>query len=401
MSEITFSVATNFDDGLIDGLSGYPVGELFGKLSRDHIGGGRASFMLPDTGKKAFVRHVRKARDAGIGFNYLVNPACMDNMEHTRRGLNRLERVIGFARDAGATAVTISLPSILPFIKSRFPDLRVRVGVFARVDSVAKAKFWEDLGADCITLESISVNRDFGTLKAVRDSVGLELQLIVNSNCMMFCPLSGQHMVNLSHASQKGHTSGGFMVDWCVLRCSYEKLREPANYLRSEFIRPEDLDRYVSMGYTSFKILERGAPTGVLVGRVKAYTERKFKGNLLDLIQPFGYKDKSASGPAFWRYMLKPFRANARGLMKLKAIARMRGMLSPLDGAPVYLDNTELDGYLDGFESRDCRVTDCASCGHCGRYAKRALRIDEGYREEMLRMYGDAFGDMASGKLYK
>jgi collagenase-like PrtC family protease len=401
MSEISFSVATNFDDRLIDGLAGYPVKELFGKLSRDPIGGGRASFMLPDTGKRAFRRHVRKAREAGIGFNYLVNPACMDNMEHTRRGLSRLESVVGFARDAGATAVTISLPSILPFIKDRFPEMNVRVGVYARVDSVPKARYWEGLGADCITLESISVNRDFGTLRAIRESVGIELQLIANSNCMLFCPLSGQHMVNLSHASQKGHASGGFMVDWCVLKCSCDKLRDPANYLRSEFIRPEDMDRFIRMGYTSYKILERGAPTGVLVGRVKAYAERKYSGNLLDLVQPFGYKGKSESRPAFWRYMLRPFKASAKGLLKLKELARMRGMLSPLDGEPVYLDNGMLDGYMDGFAGRDCRATDCDSCGHCERYAKLAVRIDEDYRAKLLGMYDEALGDMASGRFYK
>jgi len=400
MDGVNFSVATNFDDRLIDGLAGYPVAELFGKLSRDHVGGGRASFMLPDTRKRDFIRHVDKARKAGIGFNYLINPACMDNAEHTRRGLGRLEKVVGFARDAGVTAVTVSLPSILPFIKGRFPDLRVRVGVYARVDSVPKVKFWEGLGADCITLESLSLNRDFRALRAIRESVGIELQLIANANCMLFCPLSGQHMVNLSHASQKGHASGGFMVDWCVLRCSYEKLRVPANYLRSEFIRPEDLGAYEDMGYSSFKILERGAPTDVLVNRVKAYTERKYSGNLLDLIQPFGYKGRSEKPPAFWRYMLKPFRADTRRLLRLKKLAHLRGMLVPLSGEPVYLDNAELDGYMDGFTGRDCRATDCDRCGHCGRYAKKALRIDEAYRSEMLRMYEEAFGDMESGRLW-
>ncbi len=395
------SVATNFDPGLIDALSGYPVRELFGKLPSDHVGGGRASFMLAPLGRKEFVRHVRQARSRGIGFNYLLNPACMDNAEFTRRGMSQLERLLGFVEDSGADSVTISLPSLLPFIKKRHPRLRVRVGVFARVDSVAKARFWEEQGADCITLESISVNRDFGALAAIRRAVGIELQLIANSNCMMFCPLSGQHMVNLSHASQKSHKSRGFMIDYCALKCSYERLREPSGYLRSEFIRPEDARLYREMGIDSLKILERGAPTSLMAKRVKAYSEGRFDGNLLELIQPYGYRERSGGGLiGFMRYLARPLSARPSGLMMLRRLAAKRGMLQPLEGEPVRIDNAALKGFIEGFMGRTCRDSDCDACGHCAAFADKAVRVDEGYRMEMLRLYEEAFEEMGSGRLW-
>ena len=223
MRKFGLSLATNFDDGLLDAVSAYPVTEVFGKLSSDPIGGGRASFMLPTLSRRRFERHVAAARSRGIGFNYLLNPACLDNREYTRKGQRELEALLAYIEGAGVSAVTISLPFLLPIIKRRHPRLKVRVGVYARVDGVAKAKFWEDGGADCITLESLSVNRDFGVLAALRTALSLELQLIVNANCQLFCPLAGQHMVNLSHASQQGHPSKGFVIDWCALRCSYDK----------------------------------------------------------------------------------------------------------------------------------------------------------------------------------
>ena len=37
------SVATNFDDELIDKLKDYPVYEVYGKLQQDYVGGGRPS----------------------------------------------------------------------------------------------------------------------------------------------------------------------------------------------------------------------------------------------------------------------------------------------------------------------------------------------------------------------
>jgi collagenase-like PrtC family protease len=401
------SVATNFKPDFLNAMEGYPVAELFGKLPSDSIGGGRASFMLSPLTVGQLREHVRNAAERGIGFNYLINPACMDNREFTRRGQADLERLLELVEGCGATAVTVSLPFLISIIKKRHPGLKVRVGVYARVDSVAKAKFWEELGADCITLESISVNRDFAMLQAIRKAVKLELQLIANSNCLMFCPLSGQHMVNLSHASQKGHASRGFMIDYCALRCSAEKLKDPSNYLRSEFIRPDDLGAYIQMGFTSFKILERGAPTSVMAQRVRAYSEGSFDGNLLDLIQPYGYKDTSGVGTGwsgnlwkFLKYFFRPGIVNTSGLLKLKKLAEKRGLLSAMDWDPVYIDNRELDGFLPGMREIDCRTTDCSTCGYCAAWTQKAVKVDRNFQSEMLELYADAFGTLYSGKLW-
>jgi collagenase-like PrtC family protease len=405
MKKFALSLATNFDDGLLDAIAGHPVTEVFGKLSSDPVGGGRASFTLPLLSRKRFEHHVKAARAKGIGFNYLLNPACMDNREYTRQGQKEIEALLEYIESAGVTAVTISLPFLLPVIKKRHPGLKVRVGVYARVDGVAKARFWEDNGADCITLESLSVNRDFELLAALRRTLSLELQLIVNANCRLFCPLSGQHMVNLSHASQKGHPTRGFLIDWCVMQCSYDKLKDPVQYLRSEFIRPEDLGLYRDLGYDSFKILERGAPTPVLARRVKAYSEGRYDGNLLDLIQPFGYKEKSAAslaGDLFnkWKYLFRPRMVQVSKLMKLKELATRRGMLEPLTGDPVYIDNAQLTGFIPGFRDKDCRRTDCGACGWCASYAGKAVRVDEAYRTELLNLYEELFGDMYSGRMW-
>src|SRR5512147_3021780 len=104
---VTFSVATNFQPDFLDVISGHSVSEIFGKLPMDETGGGRSSYMLSPLTKKAFARHVSEARARGIGFNYLVNPACLDNREYTKAGQRDLEKVLDFAEESGATAVTI------------------------------------------------------------------------------------------------------------------------------------------------------------------------------------------------------------------------------------------------------------------------------------------------------
>jgi hypothetical protein len=64
-----------------------------------------------------------------------------------------------------------------------------------------------------------------------------------------------------------------------------------------------------------------------------------------------------------WRYMFRPGMVRLTKLMKLKEIAEKRGMLTPLEGEPVFIDNRELTGFIPGFRERDCRKTNCGACG--------------------------------------
>jgi hypothetical protein len=109
VKKLGLSVATNFDDGLLDELSAYPVMEVFDKLSADPVGGGRASFMLPPLSRSRFERHVQAARSKGMGFNYLLNPACMYNREYTKHGRGKIEALLQNLEGIGLNAVTILL----------------------------------------------------------------------------------------------------------------------------------------------------------------------------------------------------------------------------------------------------------------------------------------------------
>lgn len=379
------SVATNFDDELVQRVKDYPVAELFGKLPQDFVGGGRPAYYLAPLSRRRLERHVGVVRSAGIGFNYLLNAACLDNLEFTRRGQRAIERTLCWLADCGVTSVTVSLPYLLELVKSRWPQFTVTVGVFARVTTVQQARFWERLGADTITLDPLVVNRDFKTLAAIRGSVRCNLQLIANHDCLLFCPLASYHMVGLSHASQRGHRAACVPLDYCFLACTESKLSDPVEYLRATWIRPEDLGRYEQAGYERFKILERGAPTAVIVRRVRAYAGRHYQGNLLDLIDPLAGRRTTevrrgivrrlvpGAGGAWW-LLSRP-----RVWTALQRLVEIRLRQSDSDRPGVYLDNRKLDGFADGFPAAGCGARDCNLCSYCGTWAERALTIDPGY----------------------
>ncbi|MFQ5519906.1 MAG: U32 family peptidase [Candidatus Methylomirabilia bacterium] len=403
------SVATNFEPELVEALKGYPVHELFGKLPVDPLGGGRASYMLAPLSKRGLAAHVREAHRHGIRFNYLLNAACLDNREWTRRGQRQIRSLLDWLVEMGVDAVTVSLPYLLDLIKRSYPQLRVTVGVFAGVDHVEKARMWEELGADCITLESLSVNRRFSLLASLRKSVECDLMLLVNTNCLQFCPFARAHMVALSHASQAGHPSRGFLLDYCFLRCSRMKLTDPVNYIRSDWIRPEDLREYEALGYDRFKLAERNAPTEIMARRVRAYSEGRYDGNLLDLVQGWGFQSGRAPSRyfgrgLFWslRTFLRPWAINPLRLVKIRRLAEAQGMLSPLRREPpVVIDNRALDGFLKFFFDVDCHERDCEECRYCYRVAERAVRVDPAWRREVLTRYDEALEELRSGAMWR
>ncbi|MBI5906229.1 MAG: U32 family peptidase [Deltaproteobacteria bacterium] len=403
------SVATNFDPGLIAALRGYPVVELFGKLREDAVGGGRASYQLAPVSRKELAAHVRDARAEGIGFNYLLNAACMGNREITRAGQAGIDELCGWLTDIGVESVTVASPLLLRLVKSRFPSLKVRVSVFGGVDRVRKAQMWEEMGADCIVLDSLLVNREFATLSRIRKAVACDLELLANNSCLSSCALSPSHMNALAHAGQSWHENRGFLIDWCFLRCTEMKLREPVNYVRSEWIRPEDLSLYEEMGYDRFKVAERDLPTPVMLSRVRAYAERRYDGNLLDLVQPYAFRGADGDDRYYrkgigWmlRYLLRPRLVNPARLMLLKRLAELRHMTRPVEGPPaVHVDNRALDGFIERFREKGCRDENCEECRWCHRFAEAAVRVDEEQRSKALAAYEELFRALDGGDMWR
>jgi collagenase-like PrtC family protease len=402
------SVATNFDRELVEQCRDYPVTELFGKLRTDAVGGGRAPYQLARVSRRQLAEHVRHCRDAGFAFNYLLNASCMGNREITRKGQQEINRLLDWISDIGVTAVTVASPFMLQLIKARQPHLKVRISVFGGVDRVRKAQMWEELGADCIVLDSILVNRELETLRQIRKAVSCDLELMANNNCLTGCAMSPMHMNALAHAGQAWHANKGFFIDWCFLKCTEMKMRDPVHYLRSEWIRPEDLRIYEELGFDLFKIAERDIPTEMMMTRVKAYAGRRYDGNLLDLVQAYGFQGIRADHDYYrrglgWllRFIIRPGLANPLRMLPLKRLAEMRGMTRPLEGPPpVVIDNRALDGFMERFRSASCIGVDCEDCRWCHEFTAKAVKIDDANRAEALAAYGELFASLNGGSMW-
>jgi collagenase-like PrtC family protease len=393
------SLASNYDPDLVAKLKGYPVAEIFGKLPYDLVGGGRPSYMGTPFSYRQLAEYVSFVQSNGMAFNYLLNSACMGNREWGRRWQKKFNKFLEKLSAAGVSRMTVATPFLLELVKKRFPHFFIKVGIFAQVDTPRRAKFWEDLGADAITLESFSINRDFTALRAIRKAMKCELQLIVNHPCLPNCPMQFYHQNGFAHSS---NGSRNFFLDYCSLKCARRRLQEPSLFIKSAWIRPEDIGYYEKMGYDSFKLLERGIPSAEMLKRVDAYSKGSFAGNLAELILPYGFR-QPVRKERFWllRNFFRPFQVSPAKLKSFYDLIKRQGMLFELNHQPVKIDSSGIPkDFIEGFENRNCAMLDCSRCGYCERIADDAVRIDSVFQRELLKQFGEVEDMMVSGGLW-
>jgi collagenase-like PrtC family protease len=404
------SVPCTFEESLFAGLAPYPVYELYGKLTTDYFGGGRPSFYLPFVDEKKLEYFVRRTHDCGVEFNYLLNSSAMANLEFTRAGQREINRLLDWLDDIQVDSITVANLFFLKLIKKRYPRFKVRISSHRFTDSPRKVRFWREAGADYLVISEVSIHREFKILEAMRHSAGdeLELQLIVNNWCRQNCAIAGNHAVGLSVGSQRN--SKGFPLDFCSLYCNYLRLSEPVNYIRANWIRPEDLSIYESLGYTNFKIVERNTPTALIIDRVKAYHERRYEGNLLDLLQNYSYpfekfspaEQDAYSRKRLIRCFLKPRAINLIKFIKVIKFGKQTGVLFPrFSENPVFIDNRKLDGFLEFFRRSGCQEKKCDHCRYCDEWAQRVVKIDPAWRAQTMALLEDLLENIYTGEIWE
>lgn len=366
------SLATNFDDTLIDKIKKYNIYEVYGKLNGDLIGGGRPTNYLKTLDIKKFENHVKKVRNAGINFNYLLNSACLSNLNQDEQWVKNVIEFLGYLKSVGVNALTITNPYLVDLVKRYFAnDFIIRVSSFACIDNYEKAKFWDNMGVDIICVDFCKVNRDFKMLKYMVQNLKCKIELLCTNSCLKDCPMIHTHVNDIAHASNINNNYKKY-EDWGLNFCQHYQLNNLEEYIKSPWIRPEDIITYEEIGIEHFKITERDFSTEWLVRRAEAYTKRKYHGNLLDLIQGSGatHIDNLT--------LNKKENFNSREEV-LKEIQRIRGIGCVREAdRHIYIDNDSIPAnFIKHFENNNCSGM-CSKCGYCKSIClKSIIKNDE------------------------
>lgn len=393
------SVAANYEFDLVSQLAEFPVVEVYGKFPADVVGGGRPSYMGTALTKHDLVAYVAILNRHGIAFNYLLNSSCLGNREWSRRWQKKLLRLLESLGAMGIRRLTVATPYLLERIKAAFPEFYVKAGIYAQIDTPRRARFWQDLGADALTLESFSINRDLDMLRAIRQAVAGELQLVANHPCLPNCPMQPYHQTGFAHSSDG---SRRLFLDYCFLTCTLKRFQDPSLLIKAGWIRPEDTSFYEAMGFEHFKLLERGIPSAELLKRVKAYSGRRFSGNLAELILPYGFKQPPEK-QRLWllRHFLRPRQVNPLMLRPFYTLMKSQGMLFALDRQSFQIDAARIPAdFIQGFEQRSCARLSCAECRYCEEIARKAVRIDPVFQREQAARLREAIRQLTTGRLW-
>lgn len=145
------------------------------------------------------------------------------------------------------------------------------------------------MGADYICVDFVKINRDFKTLKYMVDNLKkAKIELLMTNSCLKNCPYIHTHTAALSHASNIMNKDKECYADWCLYKCQEYELKHVEEYIKSPWIRPEDVKEYEKIGVEHFKITERDFPTNEIIKRVKAYSEVKYNKIIIMLIISYG-----------------------------------------------------------------------------------------------------------------
>ena len=376
------SLATNFDDKLIDAIKDYPIYEVYGKMKNDFLGGGRPDNTLDKLDVSRFESHVKKVRENGIKFNYLLNGSCTSNIEQNTEWQKKFVEFLTYLKNIGVNALTITNPNILQLIKKYFDCFTIRVSTFACVDTFKKAQYWENIGADIICVDFTKINRNFKLLKYMVDNLKTaKIELLMTNSCLKECPLINTHTTSLSHASNK-YDDGSEYEDWCLHKCQEIELFDLSEYIKSPWIRPEDIKYYQQIGIEHFKITERGFPTTELVKRVKAYCDEKYNGNLIDLIQGHGWSFDNDNNEIVDRIDELHSRKEI-----IEEIKKIRGMgCERKYPRHIYIDNSKLDGFIDFFINDKC-INNCDACHYCSNFSKKVIIENKEVSSYLKKLY--------------
>lgn len=314
------------------------------------VGGGRPTAAVPKVTQEEAEDFIKSAQEKGFSFNYLFNAPCLDAREFKEEWRKQFLEHLDWVLSLDIKEVTVSVPYLIEVMKKRYPDLKVCVSSYARVNSLRRASYFEDLGADDVTIDPTSGPRNIKGLKAMAEKLNIGVTIIANGFCLFQCPYAEYHGTLMGHSSQEGHPSGGYYEEYPFYNCTLRKLTDPTEIVRAGFLRPEDIKQYEKIGIKSFKLVDRTRPTDWIEKTYKAYVSGKYKGDLLQILSfPHGF---------------------------LIYLYKMAGMKD----APVFpkLLNQKLDGFLEEISNCDCLNTDCDKCDICRKYAERAVEMPEG-----------------------
>lgn len=336
---IKFSVPADFKENTLKKLKyinslseNKKIVEVYGQITTGNIlASGRNPQVLPQVDLNELKAYIKQCDKYGFEFNYTLNASCMGNKEFSadmRQFILTLDRI-------GVSSYTLSIPYLFDLIAEVLSENKIKASAICEINSVMKAKHYKELLITRIVVDP-DITRRFDILRGICNEFGENVEIIVNNACIQNCPYKMFHYNHEAHGGLEH--SNEINNQYYYHKCSLQKAQTDYNFIKINWIRPEDLHYYVETGITRFKIHGRNyINSDNLLKVTEAYFSEKFDGNLMDLLTLF----------------------------------------QPYNAFQPYIDNKKLDGFIKRFYNYPHACNEiCEACGHCLSYAKKSMDME-------------------------
>ena len=358
---VLYSLGCNFDPDLIRSVSELNesathgrINEFYGSTREDASLSARPAYRLPVVSRYELEAYISACLDVGVIFNYTLNTPHLGAKRELIARSREIASTVKFLIGAGVGRFTVTSPLMAEIVREASDEIPLEVSTIAHIDTVTQIKFWRDRYKICGVCGSILKNRNIRFLMSAADycrRAGITYKAIVNEFCGVGGPGAyGTHCIYrdscyLCHAENLTDDEDALFGRYPMDRCTSSRIG-PETWLKMNFIRPEDIQRYSNIGVKAFKITGRTGTTEHLLRTANAYLQGHWRGNLLSL----------------WKHLetIPPGRSEAGFIPN------------------VTIDNTSLNDFVSPWftdPDKDCANEVCGeTCTYCDNFLERTKR---------------------------
>lgn len=241
------------------------------------FGAGRLS---PPISSSGLFDLVPRLREIGVGFNYLLNSISIRTYLEREGELNQhLEQL----KNAGVQTLTVAHPFMVKDLKEM--GFRVSTSLVQNIKTLEDGRWAEFFGYDRLVF-SDDLNRHVSRIRALLDRISIPLEVLVNNMCLPSCPLRQSHYGLEAYANECGRNACFLNNKKRIVLCRQLWNERPDLFLKSGWIRPEDVSRYLEIGVRYVKIAGRDRDSESLRKTFDYYIAGECEGKVFDYLLP-------------------------------------------------------------------------------------------------------------------
>lgn len=300
--------------------------------------------------KERFYEDIDWCRRNGMQLDAIFNANCYGDIamssalaDHVGEKLREMDKYGLFPEH-----LTTASPFIAAVVRKNFPGIKIRLSVNMYIESTQSLSYMMELFDSFYV--SIDNHRDLVYVRKMADWAakhGKDICIYANSGCLRDCPFRQFHN-NMHGHNRMGISAAGKEYSFSAFRCrtNYERGKF-ADFLRANWLRPEELPEYESFAYV-VKLATRRHPDPEKI--IRAYATYSYDGDLAKITDPFF-------------------------------------------DFPVSIDNSTLGSSPLWRAIRDCPdAHNCRRCGKCDALIDELARMTrKGAATDVARSFGDFF----------